>query len=80
MQAYMLSLYTPSSPRMGSKVKTFFSLKVVLLHIKLKVMEHRASRKDISCPYTHPQPSSHIAYQTRTHWMWRHRKSRTNGI
>ena len=75
MQAYVLSLHTPSSPRMGSKVKTIYSLKVVMLHIKLKVMEHRASWKHIFCPYTHPQPSSHVAFQTRTHWMAHHRKS-----
>ena len=68
MQAYMLSLYTPLSPRMESKVKTYFLPKVVMLHIKVKVMEHRASWKHISCPYTRPQPSSHVAYQTRTHW------------
>ena len=38
------------------KVKTFFLLKVVMLHIKLKGMEHRAPFKHIFCPYTHPQP------------------------
>ena len=46
-----------------------------MLHIKVKVMEHRTSWKHISCPYTRPQPSSHVAYQTRTHWMARNRKS-----
>ena len=45
-----------------------------MLHIKVKVMEHRASWKHISCPYTRPQPSSHVAYQTRIHWMARNRK------
>ena len=33
-QAHMLSLHTPSTPRVRSKVKTFF-LKVIMLHIKL---------------------------------------------
>ena len=32
----------------------FFSLKVVMLHIKLKGMEHRAPCKHIFCAYTHP--------------------------
>ena len=33
-QAHILSLHTLSTPRWGQKVKTFFSLKVVMLHIK----------------------------------------------
>ena len=41
---------------MGSKVKTFFFLKVVILHIKLIGMEHRALCKHIFCPDTHPGP------------------------
>ena len=40
MQVHILSLYTPSTPGMGSKVITFF-LKVVMLHIKLNGMEHK---------------------------------------
>ena len=55
MQAHILSLHTPSNPWVGQKVKTCIFLKVVLLHIKLKRMEHRASCKRIFCPYTHPQ-------------------------
>ena len=39
----------------GQNVKTFFSLKVVLLHIKLKGIGHRASCKHIFYPYTHPR-------------------------
>ena len=38
-------------------VKTFF-LKVVILHIKLKGMEHRTPCKQIVCPYTHGQMGS----------------------
>ena len=41
---------------MDQKVKTYFFLKVVMLHIKLKGMEHRAPCKHIFCPYTHPRP------------------------
>ena len=44
MQAHILSLHTPSTPGVGSKVKHF-----------LKGMEHRAPCKHILCPYTHPQ-------------------------
>ena len=38
----------------GQKVKTFFLLKVVMLRIKLKGMDHKAPCKNIFCPYTHP--------------------------
>ena len=37
------------------RVKIYFFLKVVMLHIKLKGMEHRAPCKHIFCPYTHAQ-------------------------
>ena len=40
---------------LGKKVKTFFLLKVVMLYIKSKGMEHRAPCKHKFCPYTHPQ-------------------------
>ena len=40
-------------PGVGSE--GHFLLKVVLLHIKLKGLEHRAPCKNILCPYTHPQ-------------------------
>ena len=33
---------TPSTPGMGSKGQTIFSLKVVMFHFKLQVIEHRA--------------------------------------
>ena len=42
MQAHILSLHTPLAPGWGLKVKTFFILKEVMLHIKLKGMELRA--------------------------------------
>ena len=55
MQAHILSLHPPSTAEVGSKVKTFFFLKVVMLHIKLNGMGHRAPNKHIHifCPYTH---------------------------
>ena len=53
-------------------------LKVVMLHIKLKGMEHRVPCKHIVCPNTYPQPTdgakrsnhfiaenSHVAYQIK---------------
>ena len=55
-QAHILSLHTPLAPGVGSKVKTVFFLKVVVLHIKLKGMEHRPPCKHIFCPYAHPRP------------------------
>ena len=79
MQADILSLHTPSTPGVGSKVQTFLFLKVVMLHFKLIRMEHRAPCKYIFCTYTHPQPlgwgqkvktfffskSSHVAYHIK---------------
>ena len=56
MQAHILSLYTSAIFGVGSKVKTFFFLKVVMLHIKFKGMEHRTPCKNIFCPYTQPRP------------------------
>ena len=47
------STYT-HSPTLGVKGQTF--LKVVMLHIKLMGMEHRAPFKHIFRPYTHPGP------------------------
>ena len=54
MQAHTISFRAPSTPRVGSKVKIVL-LKVVMLHIKLIGMEHRAPCKHIFCPYIHPQ-------------------------
>ena len=50
MYTHFLSLHTHSTPLVGSKGQTIFSLKVVILHIKLKGMEHRAPSKCI-CVY-----------------------------
>ena len=38
-----------------NRSKTFFLLKVVMLHIKLKGMERRTLSKQILCPYTYPR-------------------------
>ena len=75
MQAHILSL--PLG--WGQKVKTFFVLKTVMLHTKLKGTEYKAPCKHIFCPYTHPRllgrgqkvktfffsESSHVAYQIK---------------
>ena len=50
----MLSLHTFSTPGGGVEGQNFF-LKVVMLHIKFKGMEHRAPCKHTFCPYTRPQ-------------------------
>ena len=66
--------HIPSTPEVGSKVKTFF-LQVVMLHIKLNGISNVATCKNIFYPYTHSRPlgcgqrskhfsaSSHVAYQ-----------------
>ena len=56
MVANIFPVDTPSTPDEGSKGKNIFFLKVVMLHIKLKGMEHRGPYKHIFCPYTHPRP------------------------
>ena len=78
-QAHILSLHTSSEPGVGSKCQNIF-LKVVMLHIKLKEMEHRAPCKHILCPYTYTPSApvvgtkaksisffekSHVAYQIK---------------
>ena len=79
MQAHILSLHTPSTPGVGSKVKTIFFLKVVMLYTKLIGMKHRAPCLHIFCPNTHPRPlvwgqkirifflklPCHVAYQIK---------------
>ena len=55
MQVHILSLHTSSATQVRSKGHKK-KLKVVMLHIKLKGMEHRAPCKYILCPYTHPCP------------------------
>ena len=42
MVANILPTYTPSTQGVRSKGQTIYFLKVVLLHIKLKGIEHRA--------------------------------------
>ena len=54
MQAYILSLHTPSTPGVWSKVKHFY-LKVVMSHVKLMGMDQRPACKHIFCPYTQPR-------------------------
>ena len=58
MQANILSLHTPSTSRVGSKVKTFFFPESSYLgyQITLMGMENRAPCKHIFCPYTYPRP------------------------
>ena len=67
----------------GQIVKTFLLI-VVMLHIKLKRIEYRASGKHIFCPYTHTlspwrgvkrskhfSEGSHDAYQIKgVHMFW----------
>ena len=78
MHAHIPSLHTYSTPLVGSKGQPIFSLEVVILHMKLKGMEHRAPCKRICFLYTHPRPlgwdqrskhffteSSHVAYQSK---------------
>ena len=79
MQANNMSLHTHPRPLgWGQKVKTGFFLKVVMLHIKLKGMEHRVPCMHIFCSYTHHRPpgvgskaktffskNSHVAYQIK---------------
>ena len=50
MQAHILSLHTPSVPGAESKVKTFFFLKVVIVHIELKEMTQATISQDPSPP------------------------------
>ena len=48
IQAHILSVHTLSIPGLGSNRQKAFFLKVVMLHIKLNGMEHRAPCKHIS--------------------------------
>ena len=56
MHTHILSLHKHSTPLVGSKGHTIFSLKVVILHIKFKGMDHRAPCKRMCFLYTHPRP------------------------
>ena len=68
-------------PRVGVEGQTFF-MNVVMLHIKLIGMEHRAPFNHIFCPNKHPRPLGwgqtikiifvlkvpcHVAYQIKGH-------------
>ena len=44
------------TPGVESKSQNIFFLKVVMLYMKLKGLEHVAPCKHIFCPYTHPRP------------------------
>ena len=50
MYAHSMSLHTPLTPEVGSKVKKVLFLKVVMMPIKLMGMEHRAPCKHMFCP------------------------------
>ena len=65
MQAYILSLHTPSTPGMGSNGQNIYFLKVVILHLKLKGMEHRAPYEHIFCPKVNKPECGHVAYQIK---------------
>ena len=52
----VLPLHAILNSEWGSKVEISFSLKMVMLHIKLKRMELLISCRQIFCPYTHPRP------------------------
>ena len=56
MVANILPTDTPMTQGWGQKVKLYIFLKVVMLHIKLKGIEHRASWKQVCCHYTHQRP------------------------
>ena len=49
-------LHATSTPGVGSKVKTCFFLKVVMLLTTFIELKHGTSCKHIFCPNTHPQP------------------------
>ena len=55
MQVHILFLHSPSTPGWGQR-SNIFSLKVVMLHIKLIGMEHRETTQLIFCPNTHLGP------------------------
>ena len=37
-----------------------WSLKIVMLHMRLKGMKRTITRKQIICPYTHPKPLGRV--------------------
>ena len=78
MQAHILPFHTLLTYWVGSKDQNIVLLNVVMLQVKLKGMEYKATCKHIFCPYTHTQTpdevkgqniffseSSHVAYQIK---------------
>ena len=79
MVANIMPTDTPSTQGVWSKGQTISFLKVVMFHIKLKGIEHRAPWKQTCCHYTHQRPlgwgqkailfffskSGHVAYQIK---------------
>ena len=55
MQALVLSLHTPSTPRVGPKGQNSFSERKYWIK-KLKGMKRAIICKQVCCPYTHPRP------------------------
>ena len=74
MQAHILSLHTPSTPRWGPR-SNIVLLKVVMLLNKLKGKEHRVPCKHTICLNTHPrslgwdQRSKHFFSSESSHYM-----------
>ena len=56
MVANILPTDTPLTQGVGQKVKLYTFLKVVMLHIKLKLTTLAATWEQIICPQTHPRP------------------------
>ena len=56
MVANILPTDTPSTQGWGQKVKLYLFLKVVMLHIKLKLTTLAATWYQIFCLQTHPRP------------------------
>ena len=77
MVANILPTDTTQPKRWGQKVKLYIFVKEIMLHTKLKGIEHRAPWKQICCIFTHLDPwggvkrsyyfffskSGHVAYQ-----------------
>ena len=63
MKAHILSLHTPSTPGMGSKVITFFSERSHVAYQK-NGMEHKTLCNYKVCPYTQHRPLGWVKDQT----------------
>ena len=80
MQAHILSLHTPSVPGAESKVKTFFFLKVVIVHIELKEMTQATISQDPSPPPPHRDPGCGFKRKNSTFSEHGHFAYQINGI